>query len=170
MIVEPNVPVLGYILKLIPHSDFKMDTFEDRLRLQKLVYMIEAFDVYLGYGFSWYFRGPYCTNLARAGFELTEIHGEIPDGVKVRLVDPLKQKKLDRCIQFIGSIMDGPTDLVRLEVASSLHLLVITTKMSKQAIFDRVLKKMQGQDVNKDTCQSMWKALCKEGLIPDDRC
>ena len=168
MIIEPNVPVLGYILKLVPNSDFKMDTFDDRLRLQKLVYILQAFGVYLGYGFSWYFRGPYCTNLARAGFELAEIHGEIPDDAKVELVDPLKQKKLDRCIKFIGSIMDSPDDLVRLEVAASLHLLVTTTKLSKQEIFARVLKKMAAQDVDETTCQSMWNKLCKEELISDE--
>jgi len=35
LIIRPSAVNLGYILRSIPHSSFKMDTFNDRLRLQK---------------------------------------------------------------------------------------------------------------------------------------
>lgn len=169
MIVGPGVPNLGYILKLVPNADFKMDGFDDRLRLQKVVYMLQAFGVNLGYGFSWYFRGPYCTSLARAGFELEQIYGMIPDGVEVKPVDPGARDGLKRCIRFLGDVMDGPYDLDRVEIAASLHLLVITTSLTKQEMFRRVTKKMSVRGVTDGMCEEMWRRLQKEGLIPDGR-
>jgi len=166
-IVEPNVPNLGYILKLVPNADFKMDSFNDRLRLQKIVYMLQAFGVDLGYGFSWYFRGPYCTSLARAGFELEHVYGMIPDGVRVKPVDPRARDGLKRCIKFLKDVMDKPDDLDRIEIAASLHLLVITTSLAKQDIFKRVKEKMAVREVTDDMCEAMWRRLQKEGLIPD---
>ena len=54
---------LGLVLKKIPEfsDDFSMDRFNDRLKLQKIIYLLQAFDVYLGYNFGWYLRGPYCS-------------------------------------------------------------------------------------------------------------
>lgn len=169
MIVEPDVPDLGYILKLVPNADFKMDGFNDRLRLQKIVYMLQAFGVYLGYGFSWYFRGPYCTSLARAGFELEHVYDMIPDDVRVKPIDPRARDGLKRCIRFLRSVMDGPDDLDRIEIAASLHLLVITTSLAKQDIFRRVREKMDVRGVTDDMCEEMWRKLQKEGLVPDER-
>ncbi|MDD9826447.1 MAG: hypothetical protein OXU86_06745 [Thaumarchaeota archaeon] len=173
MIISPSAVNLGYILRSIPHSSFKMDTFNDRLRLQKLVYMVEAFGVYLGYDYSWYLRGPYCTSLARAGFELEQIASEIPPHAKAEFMYSETQKKFKRATRFIRSIMDDPDDLTRLEIASSLHLLVVTTNMAKPDIISRVISKMSGLDINRDflsrSCEDMWRKLCKEDLIPDER-
>lgn len=173
LIIRPNAVNLGYILSSIPHSSFKMDTFNDRLRLQKLVYMVEAFGVYLGYDYSWYLRGPYCTSLARAGFELEQIAYKIPDRAKAKFMYPETQKKFDRATKFIASIMKNPDDLTKLEIVSSLHLLVVTTDMEKKGIIERVISKMSCLDLDdgllERSCEEMWGKLCKEGLIPDER-
>lgn len=146
-----------------------MDGFDDRLRLQKIVYMLQAFGVNFGYGFSWYFRGPYCTSLARAGFELEQIYGMIPDGVDVKPVDSRARDGLKRCIKFLRDVMDGPYDLDRVEIAASLHLLVITTSLTKQEMFTRIKKKMSVRGVTDEMCEGMWRRLQEEGLIPDGR-
>ena len=39
------------------------DSMENRLRLQKTVYLLQTFGLYLGYGFSWYRYGPYSQEL-----------------------------------------------------------------------------------------------------------
>lgn len=172
LIIDPSAVNLGYILRSIPHSSFTMDTFNDRLRLQKLVYMVEAFGVYLGYDYSWYLRGPYCTSLARAGFELEQINYKIPDGARAKFMYPEVQKRFDRATRFIASIMKDPEDLTRLEIASSLHLLVETTGMTKPDIINRVISKMSCLDLDRGSllrsCEEMWDKLCKEGLIRDD--
>jgi len=41
----------------------KRDSTEDRLRLQKTIYLLEIHGLQLGYGFSWYKYGPYSQDL-----------------------------------------------------------------------------------------------------------
>ncbi len=41
----------------------KRDSFGERLKLQKVVYLLQAFGVQLGYGFGWYKYGPYSQDL-----------------------------------------------------------------------------------------------------------
>ena len=43
---------LGFILKQIKDYEFTMQDFDDRLRIQKLIYLLQASGVYLGYDFS----------------------------------------------------------------------------------------------------------------------
>lgn len=169
MIIEPRAVNLGYILKMVPHAPDGMSTFDDRLRLQKLIYMVEAFGVYLGYDFSWYLRGPYCTRLAKTGFELEQIADKIEDDPGTKFADPYMQKRFEKAIRFIARIMDGPSDTERLEIAASIHLLLQTTSLKKQEIFSRVISKMpesSGRKHLEDLCERMWGELSKEDLIP----
>lgn len=43
--------------------DLKRDTTEDRLKLQKTIYLLQAYGLQIGYGFSWYRYGPYSQDL-----------------------------------------------------------------------------------------------------------
>jgi len=172
MIIEPRAVNLGYILKMVPHAPDGMATFDDRLRLQKLVYMIEAFGVYLGYDFSWYLRGPYCTRLAKTGFELEQIAHRIKDNTRTKFADPYMQKRFDRAVRFIKRIMDGPSDTERLEIAASIHLLLQITSLKKQEIFSRVISKMPAsgdRERLEGVCERMWDELSKEDLISRER-
>lgn len=45
-----------------------VDSFDDRLILQKAIYLAEASGVRLGYYYRWYLRGPYCPAVAEDGF------------------------------------------------------------------------------------------------------
>lgn len=47
----------------------RIDTFNDRLLMQKSVYLAQALGVNLGYHFGWYLRGPYSPALTRDLFE-----------------------------------------------------------------------------------------------------
>ena len=51
-------------------GDYGVRTFRDRLVLQKTVYLLQAFGIYLGYRFTWYLHGPYSTQLTRDAFSL----------------------------------------------------------------------------------------------------
>jgi uncharacterized protein YwgA len=52
-----------------------MDSFENRLCLQKLVYLVQKAGVNLGYHHGWYLRGPYCSDLATDGFAIRDAGG-----------------------------------------------------------------------------------------------
>ena len=45
--------------------DASLDGFDERMRLQKLVYLAQALGAFGGFTFSWYNRGPYSPSLAR---------------------------------------------------------------------------------------------------------
>jgi len=48
----------------------RLDSFDDRMVLQKTIYLCQRAGVYLGYRYNWYLRGPYSPDLTRDAFEL----------------------------------------------------------------------------------------------------
>lgn len=52
--------------------DPKINTQDDRKRVQKAVYLGQVAGADLGYRFSWYLMGPYSTTLTRDYYELAE--------------------------------------------------------------------------------------------------
>jgi uncharacterized protein YwgA len=46
-----------------------LDSFSDRIRVQKLVYLLKQLDPELRFGYSWYIHGPYSPELTRMIFE-----------------------------------------------------------------------------------------------------
>ena len=46
----------------------RRDTTEDRLKLQKTIYLLQANGLQLGYGFSWYRYGPYSQDLVQDAY------------------------------------------------------------------------------------------------------
>jgi hypothetical protein len=47
-----------------------LDAFDDRMVLQKTIYLCQVGGVHLGYRYNWYLRGPYSPALTRDAFEL----------------------------------------------------------------------------------------------------
>ncbi len=47
-----------------------LGTFDDRMALQKVIYLCQAAGVHLGYDYNWYLRGPYSPDLTRDAFAL----------------------------------------------------------------------------------------------------
>src|SRR5271157_3965026 len=48
----------------------RLDSFDDRMVLQKTIYLCQFAGVHLGYRYNWYHRGPYSPELTRDAFEL----------------------------------------------------------------------------------------------------
>ena len=138
---------LGFILRHFPGVKFSMDEFDDRLRLQKFIYLLQTFDIYLGYDFSWYIRGPYCSTLSTCGFALRAVYDKIPEE-KIRFVDSTVQKRFERFQKFISG-HEGDAEF--LEIAASLHLLSVT-----------------GGSEGKDSIQELMGR--KPGLFTKERC
>ncbi|CAG9259208.1 conserved hypothetical protein [Burkholderia diffusa] len=59
-----------------------VDTLDDRMRLQKAVYLLQAAGANLGYRYSWYLKGPYSTALTQDYFAIAEAvrDGDAADG------------------------------------------------------------------------------------------
>lgn len=134
--------VLGFILRKFPDFNFTMNKFDDRLRLQKFIYLLQAHDIYLGYDYSWYLRGPYCTTLAAAGFVLDDMYDDIPSLKSTRFVSSTVQKRFAKFTIFIRG---RENDTKFLEAAASLHYLLKTGYLQNDAV-EKVIEKMPDVD------------------------
>ena len=152
---------LGFILKKIPnYSDgFSMDTFDERLKLQKTIYLLQAFGVYLGYDFGWYLRGPYCSILCTNGFTIEELYPKIPDE-KFPFKDDDNEKKFKEFLEFIKE-----KDIDDLEIAASLHYLKVRHKnMNEDDIKKQVVEKRIPY-FDKKRVDEIWEEMKKCQLV-----
>jgi hypothetical protein len=70
-IMDPKIEVLDLFLEELG-EDRSIEGIENRLRLQKAVYLGQLFGVDLGYRYSWYVRGPYSPPLTQDYYKLAE--------------------------------------------------------------------------------------------------
>ena len=52
-------------LQLVGFDWVDMDNFNNRLIYQKVIYLMQNFGLSLGYGYSWYVKGPYSPDLRK---------------------------------------------------------------------------------------------------------
>ncbi len=154
--MNQQVVDLGFILNQIQDYDFSMDKFEDRLKIQKTLYLLQSFGIYLGYDFSWYLRGPYCTSLTTNALALEDIYDDIPN-TKVKFRDSDKQKLF---INFLKLVKGKNID--ELEIMALLHYL----KQIKNDD-DKIKKMVENKQVRftKDQITNMWNELKKWNLL-----
>ncbi len=111
----------------------RIDTFEERLVLQKAVYLAQASGVDLGYFFRWYLRGPYCPGLARDAFAVAAEIQEGTDDSEAWELDEKSQERLGR----IAELFSGPdsSELARrAELLASVHFLIDRHQVSGRAV------------------------------------
>ncbi|MBI5072890.1 hypothetical protein HZA99_03660 [Candidatus Woesearchaeota archaeon] len=126
-----SLVVFGLIKRLYP--DFDMSTFEKRLKLQKIVYLLQAQGINLGYSFRLYLYGPYCQELAKTAYY-------VEDFKKVNLVgfeDPMIEQKFESFVSRITPVKDN---IEWLEIASTIHL--FTTLYLKEDT-KQIIKRIQ---------------------------
>lgn len=117
--MENKVDALGGLLKRIGNfdpNDFKSN-FNDRLILQKTIYLMEHFGLNIGYYFSWYLRGPYSPALARDAYEIAKTYSEIP---LAKFANPAKEERFCKFLSFIKPFSHNHADLERI---ASTHFL-----------------------------------------------
>ena len=147
---------LGIILKEI--NNFSMDKFENRLILQKTIYLLQSFGVNLGYSFQWYIHGTYCPDLTKQGFELEGVMGDIPL-IKVKFQDSGTQS---RYVAFLEFIKDKKNNFDILEIASSICYFY-KRRFDKEKILQLVENK-KARFTAKD-CKYAWEELEKYSVI-----
>jgi uncharacterized protein YwgA len=111
-----NPLFLGGVLKNI-YSSFDMQSFENRLKLQKIIYLLQAHGLNLGYVFSLYLYGPYSTELTRDGFEL-------PEFSKINFASFENTDSQGKFQSFVRFIEPHKNNITWLEIAASIHLLI----------------------------------------------
>ena len=149
--------VLGQILKRIGNYG-EMETFDDRLILQKTVYLLQAFGVYLGYRFSWYLYGPYSPELASDGYDL------IPNYDEIEPVDFSSEEAEERFRLFLEFLGDEDRNPTWLEALASVHSLCkLYPERSKDEILDQVARKAPYFD--HQLADQAWDYLRSQGML-----
>jgi hypothetical protein len=131
----------------------RVETFEDRLILQKAVHLAQAAGVNLGYYFRWYLHGPYCPAVAEDGFCIAgELAQEVDDSEGWTLDEASSQR-----LAGMRSLVDVPDRSVlakKLELLASVHFLIDRKQVPGASVekIAEVLKRF-GKDFGPDDVQ-----------------
>ena len=101
----------------------KVDGFDDRLILQKTVYLAQAKGVHLGYYYKWYLHGPYCSSLTKDLYAI-DSEGKYADEECGRW--NLDEESSTRLNQLVPLFNESDTKKLadNLELLASVHFLV----------------------------------------------
>lgn len=102
---------------------FLINTFEDRLILQKAVYLAQAAGVNLGYYYHWYLHGPYSPSLTRDEYAIGCEHAQGVDDSEGWKLDDESAGRLKN-LQSIIPEADRPQIRRKLELLASVHFLI----------------------------------------------
>ncbi len=142
-----------------------LESFEQRLILQKACYLVQAANVNLGYHFSWYLHGPYCSPLAKDAFAVSdELDSEGDESEGWELDEPTIRgiKK----VQSLLADCEVPNTAKKLELLASVHFLVTRKRISSAdtstltSTLERAGKKFAWSEVASAT-----EGLAKHGFI-----
>ncbi len=152
-----NPVILGKVLKNF-YNSFDMNDFDDRLKLQKIVYLMKSKNLNLGYIFNLYLYGPYSPELTKDGFQISQVceYGNIG---KIGFEDEgLDSQFLD----FIQKIEEKKEDLEWLEVVSSYLFIKNNLSLSDEEIFDRIKNKRESMSISEEKINAIIEE-AKEG-------
>jgi uncharacterized protein YwgA len=139
-------------------GEFSLESFGGRLTLQKTVYLLQAFGIFLGYNFNWYLYGPYSPSLTRDAFDIGPTLNKFEP---IRFADRKVEATFDEFLSFISEKKDIPDWL---ELVASIHMLrQMYPEKSKEEIFERMaIKQPHLADQER---AAAWDSLDSEGLI-----
>jgi uncharacterized protein YwgA len=139
-----------------------IQTFDDRLILQKTVYLIQQLGVPLGYSYSWYIRGPYSRDLTADAF--AESGSDLPDGW---FLDERQKSTLAAAKPFIDTIKSQPDAARELEKLASV-LFVIKTRQANPDDTDSITSRMTaaGKDFSREEVNDAVRVLRSQKFLP----
>ncbi len=144
---------------------FLINTFEDRLILQKAVYLAQATGVNLGYYYHWYLHGPYSPSLTRDEYAIaTDISVGLDESQGWKLDD----ESTGRLKKMLNLVPKGEKTHIRrkLELLASVHFLIDRRQVSRVAIsrITATLKRFK-KDFSEEEVQNALRELIDYGLL-----
>ena len=146
---------------------FTINSLEDRVLMQKAVYLFQLFDLDLRFRFSWYLRGPYSRELAYCAREFDD--KKTPGDVTKKL--KLNERAKRAATQLKGWLETRPQELEKsrwLELISSIHYLLHIASPTSAITIDKVgehLKRVGKDEFTQEQVAQAWKALEECGGI-----
>jgi uncharacterized protein YwgA len=121
----PSLVVLKLLLDEIGQG-LDLSRFEERLKLQKRLYLLQLANLDLGYRFGWYLRGPYCRELTRDAFALKEhldSSGAGQAAMQGKELAPHVKEKVGMAVKIWKPVPENASEAQWLELLASLHYL-----------------------------------------------
>lgn len=142
--------------------DVKIDGFEDRLLLQKSIYLLQILGLDLGYRYSWYIHGPYCPSLTADAYEVKR---ELEKGTEF---GRLKFNEIgDQILEKHKRMLEKkPSNLSKVkwaELLTSLHY-VNHVQPFPNKVNDVVTKVCELKDFNLENANHAWAVLVEYNL------
>ena len=132
-----NIKKLMTFLKALETSTsykFTIKSFEDRLRLQKIVYIAKYFDINLGYSYNQYIRGPYSPDLARDYYKLAEdFENKLPEEYPQKVNRLVKKPAFSKFASFIDKYHNDPE---MLELIATALMIMNISKLTPENLTD----------------------------------
>lgn len=131
----------------------EMRTFEQRLRLQKVQYIAQLFNITFCYPYNLYVRGPYSPDLTADLFLAFRKHME-PDTAKFLAWD------LEKMFQKANAFMKDLNNR-ELELVATMHWLLHRTKLSKLAMEKEFRKLKEPTSKEFTATKKKYEELCQ---------
>lgn len=105
------------LYKVAEVFDLKRESTEERLKLQKTIYLLQAYGLRLGYGFSWYRYGPYSQDLVYDAYTVLASEREkYEEESRSWQFSQNTVKRFDSFKEICGNVLSDPK---KLELAAS---------------------------------------------------
>lgn len=164
-----DMRLAGIYLILKELGGFNIGTLEERVFVQKAIYLLQVLGLDLRFRFSWYLRGPYSKTLSQCVYEIYDDQ-ELKDRS-----DKLKLKpEIDPVLTQLKGWMDKvPTGLELsqwFELLSSIHYVKHISKPSEsvtEANIGDFLKKVGKKVFSAEMIGEAWRTLDSAGLISE---
>lgn len=153
----------------------KINSFQNRLKLQKATYLIQLSGIDLGYRYSWYLRGPYSTALAKDLYELDANSEEYKNVSKKYDFEDEIKSLIGQCIELLTKPSDiNLPEEEWYELLASLHYLKHIAFISnlEEKDFEKVYENLphdKKQRFAKSDARKGWNFLKKFNLIKNKK-
>lgn len=148
-------------------QNWSIDGFQDRLFMQKAIYLTQVLAIDLRFRFGWYLRGPYSKDLTDCLYEL-----DADEKLRATIAALTLRDEFATKMQHLKDLVkNNPTNLDEarwLELVSSIHYLKhiscpneTTTQENAKERLERAGK----TSFSRDEIDEAWKALDEIGLI-----
>jgi uncharacterized protein YwgA len=94
--------------------NLKRSTIEERMQLQKIVYLIQAGGIHLGYGFGWNKYGPYSQDLANDAYAVLSVEPDKYGETKTWVFNAATEKKLKSFEGFLSKLKEDRNKMLEL--------------------------------------------------------
>jgi len=151
--------ILSKILNLLGIESIDMDNFDNRLKYQKLIYLVQNSGLSLGYGYNWYVRGPYSPPLTQDLFEIDKNNQIFESGKRLDLQNEQEiVKRIETIKDLLGKNIENSEFL---EVLASLIYLKKSSARSDCASLQKRLLALKPRLNQTSDIEGMLDKACK---------